>query len=321
MSWDLISAPPPPIMTLSGSLSNMDVRMMHHWSVMTWNSVAVGDGANSTLLVTTPQLAFENEFLLNGLLGVAALHMQYLTPGSDPVRKQIDVYAQKALTGFREALPEVRPGTSQYESAMVMAVLLVLLYSRNSTFEENEIMAVQWLVLYRGLQTIIKLDPVPKNERLSVYPLFQRELSELKVKPVIPRILLSMVQEIHPLDPEYEQLEYYCNTLDVLGMLFAGLKQDGVGDKLSIRIVSWCSFVSQEFTTLAKEKRPRALVILAYYMMFLKLVKLWWIEGIAERDVVAIAGVVGPIWLPYLKVPLQAIATSDEEEIARLILT
>jgi len=202
-----------------------------------------------------------------------------------------------------------------------MAILLVLLYSLNSTFEDGEIMAVQWLVLYRGLQTIIQLNPVPKNESLRVYPIFQRELSELKVKPVIPRILLSMVQEIHPLDPEYDQLEYYCNTLDTLGILFAGLKQDGVGEKLSIRIVSWCSFTSQEFTNLAKEKRPRALVILAYYMMFLKLVKLWWVEGIAERDVVAIAGVVGPRWLPYLTVPLQVIASSDEEEIARLILT
>lgn len=295
---------------------------MHHFSTMTWNSIAVGDAASSTLLFAAPQLAFENEFLLNAILGISAIHMQYLMPSSELVRKEIDIYRQKAVTSFRQTLPQIRAGTAQFEAAMVMAILLVLLYSRNSIFEDDEIMATQWLVLYRGLQAIVKLDPLFKSpHRLSVFPLFQRELSELTVKPVIPRILLAMVQEIHPLDPEYEQLEYYCTTIDVLGKLYAGLKQDGVGEKLSVRIVSWCSFTSQEFTDLAKAKRPRALIIMAYYMMFLKLVKLWWLEGIAERDVVAIAGVVGPKWLPYMEVPLQAITMSNDDEIARLILT
>jgi hypothetical protein len=116
-------------------------------------------------------------------------------------------------------------------------------------------------------------------------------------------------------------LEHYCKVLDTLGILYASLKQDGLGPELYIRIVSWCSYIDQEFTDCATQRRPRALIIMAYYLVFIKVIKgLWWLEGIPDRDIGRILKTLGPRWTPFLEVPLQASMMADKGEIAALLL-
>jgi hypothetical protein len=130
-----------------------------------------------------------------------------------------------------------------------------------------------------------------------------------------------MLQEIRPLDPDFPMIKFYCEALDVLGKLYASLKQDGLTPAFYIRVVCWPSFLTEEFATCAKEQRPRALIILAHYLTFIKIVSgLWWIEGIGERDIAAIGRILGPMWFPYLNVPLQAIKMDSQEEVANLLL-
>jgi hypothetical protein len=320
MSLAIINLTPPVTMS-SGNLSTNDLRLMYHWSTFTYNKVGVGEQMHNVLRFVLPELAFQNEFLLNGILGIASLHRQKLLPDPGHSQKETDLYRFKALKAFRQAVAAVGPDSPNYEAALVMSVLLVVLCSQNYNEEDDELIVVRWVVLYRGLYHIIMLKSYPGMLGTSVAPVFKRQNTELTTDPVVPTVLLNMLAAVHPLDPDYEELPWYCKILDALGMLYASLREDGFGTNLSIRIITWLSYGSDSFAKCAKENRPRALVILSYYLVFMKLVKgLWWIEGIPDREIKAISNIVGPKYASCMKVPLQTTAMTDVEEIANLML-
>jgi Fungal specific transcription factor domain len=314
--------PPPTLVTSTGSLSLTDMQLLHHWSTVTCNTLAIGEAANSTLQMVVPQLAFENDFLLNGILGIASLDMERLNPDSRDLQNQTTLYRGRAVADFRRALTQIEPGTRNYEAALVMSILLVVLYSPNPPTDEDELIILKWLIFYRGLSVVINMASFPKIIMAgAVGPFFRRELTQLKIGPVVPKVLVSMLQEIDIMDPDFLMLEHYCKVLDALGILYASLKQDGLGPELYIRIVSWCSYVNQEFTNCATERKPRAIIIMAHYLVFIKVIKgLWWLEGIPDRDIGRIGKSLGKKWLPYLEVPLQASTMTDKDEIAALLL-
>jgi hypothetical protein len=321
MSWELVASPSPLAMTASGALSPVDIRMMHQWSSMTSTCVAVGDVANRTLQLIIPELAFENEYLMNGILGIASLHLQSLVPNPEQVRRQTDLYRAKALSGFRKALPYVIPFSREYEAALVMSILLVVLCSRDYEMDKGQLIVVNWFILYRGLSTVMTMVSFPVVHSLSVGGIFRRQISDLKVIPVVPTVLMDMVRSIPIDDPDFLMFEEYCKILDAVGMLYASLQQDGLDEGLFIRVVAWPSFSTHGFSRCASEYRPRALVILSYYLVFVKLCKeLWWMQGVADRDLVEIKEIVGPKWLPFMAVPLQVMDLSDPAKITKVML-
>ena len=326
MSWELSRNPSVSVMTPSGSLSPLDLRLMHHWSIAATSNMAVGDGALTILRLVVPQLAFENEFLLNAILGISCLHLQQVVPTPALIQAQTNRYRAETLRGFRDVLMQftAEPArTAKYEAALIMSVLLVLLYAKGCDFDEDEIAVLQWLVLYQGLGAIIAMRPKPQYfSGLAVEPFFRRQLKDLRSQPLVPRILLNMLQEVTPFDSDFDKLQDYCTVLDSIGLLYATLSEDGLSDNLSLRVITWPSYATLGFTDSVKAKQPRALIILAYYLVFLKLVRtIWWVEGIADRDIAIISRTVGVEWLPFMEIPLQVIYMTDDEEIAKLMLT
>ena len=276
---------------------------------------------HNVLRFAMPELAFESDFLMIGILGIASLHRQRLLPDAGDTQKQTDLYRFRALSSFRKAVAAFGPDSPNYEATLVMSILLVVLCSQDYNPDDGELTIVRWVVLYRGLSALFTLRPLSEIVNSRVYPVFQRQLTELTSIPVVPTILMNMLATVHRLDPDYAELPHYCKILDAIGMLYASLREDGLGANLSIRVVSWPSFGSDPFAKFAKENRPRALVILAHYLVFIKLVKgIWWIEGMADREIKAISKLVGPKFAPYMQVPLQAAEMTNLEEIASLML-
>lgn len=311
----------PPMLTSYGNLSANDMRLMHHWSTFTYKCIGVGEHISNVLQFVLPELAFENEFLMNGMLGIASLHRQRLLPNAGNAQKQTDIYRFKAFSSFRKAVAMVGPDSPNYEAALVMSVLLVILCSQDCKSDDGELTVVRWFMLYRGLGAIMGMRTYGCLRGSSVFPMFRRQNTELKSVPLVPTILMNMFASVHPLDQDYAELPVYCKILDVLGILYASLREDGIGANLSIRVISWPSFGSDRFAQLAKESRPRALVILAHYLVFLKLVKgLWWIEGVSDREIKVINNIAGPKYASYMEVPLQAAQMTSLDDIAALML-
>ncbi|KAI1381324.1 hypothetical protein F4677DRAFT_122077 [Hypoxylon crocopeplum] len=95
----------------------------------------------------------------------------------------------------------------------------------------------------------------------------------------------------------------------------------GFNDILNLRIITFFTFVPKTFVPLAKEHRPRALIILAHHLCFAKLTPdVWWMRGIADREIRQICLEVGNEWEHLLRVPQMVLRTNNKIEIAQLII-
>ncbi|KAH7413444.1 hypothetical protein BKA64DRAFT_354677 [Cadophora sp. MPI-SDFR-AT-0126] len=323
-SWEmaLLRSPSPQVAIQStGFLSPTDLRYMHHWSTCTWSTLAVGHWSDGVLQMEIPSLAFGFDFLQDCMLGIASLHAQQLLPDPQQAQRQTAIYRARALSSFRNALTNLKWGTRKYEAALITSLLLVLLCSKDYASDDGELIVVNWLILYRGLSSVINLKTYEDIMSLSVSPIFRRELAPLKESPVIPKVLMNMVREIGPSDPDFAILKCYCEALDALGLLYGQLREGGIGPGLSLRVVTYPSYVQYDFAVAAQAKRPRALIILAYYMVFIRFVRdLWWVDGIAQQEFGTLIRFLDRDWLPYVEIPIKAMMMGTDEEAAELIL-
>jgi hypothetical protein len=323
-SYALVRNPSPPVVSTAGGFSMTDLRLLHHWTTSAFASLLVaGDPvADDILQRQLPYLAFRNDFLMHGLLGTAALHMQHLYPNSEEYHKRTDVYRARAFRSFRQALNNKFPDSEAHEAALMMSLLLIILCSQKYLTGKDEIMVLHWIPLYRGLCAILEIKhPGGHIEGTILHPLIHRKLAEVTVTPIVPTILLSMIRAIDSTDPDYKGRQTYCLLLDRLATLYAALCQDGLCESLYFKILTFPSHHTEEFVLFAKQRRPRALIILTYYLSFLKLISgIWWVEGIADKDIPIIARTLDPKWLPFMKVPLQVVEMTDRLEIAKLML-
>jgi hypothetical protein len=322
--WELIASPRPAVTTSLGSLSTIDLQMMHQWSTFTGKTTAIGPESSNVLLFNIPQLAFENDYLLQCILGISSLHLEHMSPDKKYNKKQTSKYREKALLGFRQAIAKADFQPLNWEAALINSILLLALCSKdnvNGIDRQSSLTVINWVVLYRGLSAIIMMRSFDNVANTSLKPIFRREWRELRFAPVIPRNLVTLLEGVTPLDSDFAYLESYCNVLDSMGILYGSLTQDGVAPELWIRVISWPSYLSQDFANCAVEQRPRALIILAHYLCFIKLIKgLWWVDDIPDTEIPAIMSLIGDHWLPFMTVPLAASQESDKEEIARMLL-
>jgi len=138
----------------------------------------------------------------------------------------------------------------------------------------------------------------------------------------IPKTLLTMVGAIGIGDPEYSHDKAYYDTLRYLGSLYAGLLRDEPGPRMSLRVMTWLTFVPDQFIELGRQYRPRALVILAYYSMFLTTVRdIWWIQGIGDcaiRDILKY--LTDDAWSANLALRRSALSLDCGLNVAKLLL-
>lgn len=284
--------------------------------------ITPGDISQTVLQITVPQLSFNNDFLLHTVLGISSSHMRALLPDDEDSRMQARFHRGQAFKNFREALTKIDPFKGDtWEAALVTAILLTILCARDDDLDAETIIAVKWLNLYRGLITIITMRDFDDVRGSRVGSIFRREINQLVVEPMVPLKLARMLDEIDPSEPDFEDLPRYRKALDMLGILYASLYQDGLGPAIQTRVIAWPSFISLDFTDLANEKRPRALILLAHYMCFVRLQEdCWWMEGIAERDLTQILKMVPPRLYRFLEIPCQMMVLKTVQEMKHLLL-
>lgn len=296
---------------------------MHFWSLFTSQSVAPGTYADQILQVTLPQLAFENPYLLDVMLGISSLHLQSLVTSTSADRQQTALYRANAFSGFREALPMVtttKPGS--WESALLTSIMLTMLCAKDFQLEEGDLHVLHWINLYRGLSSVISLGQFNQVMSSVVAPLFKRSLTDLKIEPVVPYNLYEMLQNISPGDPDFPHLSTYREILDYIGVLYASLIQDGNSPALQTRVVSWCSLIQFEGAMLARERRPRMLILLAHYLVFVKICSrdVWWMEGTGEGDISRIFRMVPPRYFHLLDLPRACATMENPADVVDLML-
>ncbi|KAH6877327.1 hypothetical protein B0T10DRAFT_413376 [Thelonectria olida] len=297
-----------------------DMKLLWFYTATTSSSFSVagpGTPVEEILKVRMVQVAFETPFLMDSLFALSSLHMQSLNQDCDPSRAL--AYRARSFEGYRTAVESAAP--ENYAALIANSLFLTALSSQ--VFREpdgKELYILDWMVVWRGIGLVIDLMGVDNLFHTGMYALFQRPPIDLMAALAdIPNHLLFMVSSIKSDDQDYEDIATYHETLKYLASLYMNLR-DGFNPVMSLRIVTFFTFLPRRFVELGRQRRPRALVIIAYYAVFLKLTtSIWWLEGVGQRSLLDLCKFLSPEWDHLLHVPKAAMEAEDELEIARVI--
>lgn len=305
---------------------DIDMRLLWFYTTHTWTSYSTGSlrfrDVEEVLRVHVVQHAFANPFLMDCLLGLSAMHLNRCgIPSMGVPRTRELLYRAKAFETYRKAVEAADPAT--FPALLACSVLLCGLSTDGFRGESaRPLYLLDWMVLWRGIGAIVSITGLPRLFQSGVAALIYRPEVDLDASVRhVPSHLLSMVASIEQGDPDLPFAEAYSLALKHLGSLYLELRH-GPSELLMLRIVIFFTYLSAEFVDAARRRRPRALVILAHYLVFTKLsaVRCWWMQDVADHEIPSICGLLGPGWAHMLRVPVTALPLTDMLDIARLLL-
>ncbi len=299
-----------------------DMKLLWFYTIKGYDAFAAEAGrqpkVDEVMQVTIPQHAFNNPFLMDCLLALSALELQQLGQPIEPAR--VLVYRTRAFAGYRRAVESATP--AQLPALLACSLLLCALSSQ--MFRDPDckpLYIVDWMVVWRGIGLMVKmLDPKVLFES-GMAMIFARPPLDLDASAAcIPNHLLFMASSMPADDPDYAHATTYYEALKYLGSLYREL-DISIGRVLNLRTITWMTFLPHAFTELVRAHRPRALIIMAHYLVFVKIsVGLWWMRGIADKEIRDVRDALGSKWHQYLAAPLAALETADQVTLGKILL-
>ncbi|KAI1476606.1 hypothetical protein F4774DRAFT_233904 [Daldinia eschscholtzii] len=285
------------------------------FSIQTGRSPAV----DHVLQVKIVQHAFQSPFLMDCLMAVSSLHLRTM---NQPVpAHRAAAYCSRAFEGYRKAIEAANP--VDFPALIACSLLMVAVSSHPFRDPDSKpLYVIDWMQVWRGISLIFEIVTPRVLQDSGMAMLFYRPPVDLeKAASYIPNNLLFMVASIKSGDADDEHQQTYYDMLKYLGSLYQEIREHGFSPILDLRIVTFLTFVPRPFIPLAREHRPRALILLAHYLCFTKMTRgVWWLDGIADREIGHICKSVGEEWVHLLRVPQMVLRTEGKVEIAQLII-
>ncbi|KPM43904.1 hypothetical protein AK830_g2586 [Neonectria ditissima] len=280
---------------------DVDMKLLWFYTTATSESFSVEPGRRDlkkdVMQTTIVQYAFENPFLMNSLFALASLHLQNLNQG---VPRRALTYRAQSFEGYRRAIEQAKPET--FPALLVNSLLLTALSSQNFREDNaNDLYILDWMIIWRGIRLMFQMTSITSIMSLGIGPLFDRpEIDADAASAAIPNQLISMVSLIRPEEDDYLDVPVYYETLKYLGSLYDNI-QNPMDEAMTLRIITWFTILPSKFIELARAKQPRALVIIAHYAVFIKMIRsVWWVVGVGNRSIKDICKHLGPPWHQFL---------------------
>ncbi|KAF2264805.1 hypothetical protein CC78DRAFT_568046 [Lojkania enalia] len=218
LSLEISASLAPAVLTSIGQLTNIDLKYLHHYKTFTWRYITVRDEdiIHHLNREVVPQMGLSSPYLLYAILSIAAAHSNFLFPSSQ-ARYISAVYRQKAFSVYNKSLQNIT--TDNYETLLLTSVLIqAMVPPPDLPYTDNGILTwvSQFLSMTQGLRILAGLTWSSGIEKLSVYPIFCREVRTLPPPPFTspPELLFTKHPGLPGQDPEYPNPPAtYRNTL------------------------------------------------------------------------------------------------------------
>ncbi|TRX90470.1 hypothetical protein FHL15_008639 [Xylaria flabelliformis] len=301
----------------------IDMKMLWFYTAYSFQAFSINAGRSHAvdfaLKIKIVEHAFRSPFLMETLKALAALHLRSLNQ-SVPNHKLIEYQAQ-AFQGYRNAIETANP----VDFPALLGCSLFTIAMSSQTFRDpngKRLFIVDWIAMWRGIGLIIELISPQAVKDSGLAAMFYRPPIDLeKAAQYVPNNLLFMVTSIQHGDVDYDHQKQYYELLKYLGSLYMELIDHGFGPVLDLRIMTLFTFCPRPLLALAKQLRPRMLVILAYWLCFVNMLRSgsWWMQGLTPQ-IGQIIEEVGDQWEHLMRVPQMVMQTTDTVRMARLII-
>lgn len=306
---DLISTRQPE----STDLDLVDLKLLHHFAI------AVAPNFSNPLKPDTLRLwqdhliklGFKHEFLLRGILAVAAYHKVYLHPeNSEEYAILASRHQGLALTRFQEALGHVDESNCHALFGF-SCLVIVMTFASSTKSQPTDFNAdvLQWFHLLRGAKIV--LDMFSDAIKCSfLKPLLdEMAYTENAAAYAIPGAdhITDLFRICGISNHERETSQAYTLAIHTLLSTFtqASICRER-GDAMILASFVWPVNLPPKFVDLLSEKQPEALVILAHYCVLIQWSETqdnWFVDGWGRYMFETIRDSVPESWSEHLKWP------------------
>ncbi len=286
--------------------------------------------------------AFDHPYLLNAILAITALYLWTCEVQQLPESRTVQIpkafrhvdfsqlhraYLNLAISEERDALSSLGPSNSDAVglTSILLSIMSTCLLSDTPTSDENEYFPpIQWLTLAGAIQTVFQaaIPFLPEGAmmlylRASREPNFRDKSLLFDPNNVMPfaRVLDFEDSEqpfVNQAETEPTTYEAYRSALAVIGSIYNAARAGEPEHYLCMRVVAFGPLVPKSFVRLLAQKRPRAMVILAHYMVFVRYVdSYWWFKGRAEKEILGIQRSLPEKWQWALRWPLAVLSSPE----------
>ena len=287
------------------------LELMHQYTAYTYLTISDSVDFQPIWQHTVPKEALTHDFLMHGILALAALHIAHERP------EQEDLYISSALrhhntaiVSFRSALQQVTEENCHAMFAFsTILLVLTLAFAQTGIQERDSIQdLIQIFTLLQG--TCLVLESAMKWITTGpLEPLVRRGLAgRNRAQEAAQR----QDNSTDPAEQALNSLEEYCqrtvespSSSDAYSLAIGKLRgcaaraRQNPGDHAAV--VGWLVLVNSEYIDSVKNKDPVALVIMGLYGVLLdKLKGEWWILDMGERIVEAICEQIPAESLPLM---------------------
>jgi hypothetical protein len=304
-----------------------ELELLHHFTTETCYTLSDRPESHDLWRVNAPQVAFQHDFLMRGILAISALHLSRLKPLRHDHYRQIAIKQQdSALSSFRSIMSNMSNMSNMDETncdAFFALSSLIVVYGFESPktsdslgmFSYNGLDSDEWLPLIRGVNSILmSVWPWIKNGRLKGLLHDHQQEPPQKQLPDILNDQLSHLEDLcENASDGPEAVEVYRTALALLRASFVRMNNRPPYEcEVSIAFL-WPVMVPQEFMTKLNDRRPEALIILAHYCVILHhLDDYWWMRGWATHIVENIERELDNDWLFWIHWPRNVITVEQK---------
>jgi hypothetical protein len=282
---------------------------MHHFTAITSQTFSDTQEQKLAWQVDIPSIAYDTQYLMDAILAVSALHLRSKQPGDNSLIRASHGYMASALAQYSSLLSD---GLSAFnaEALFSTATLIALQASASRRFDDDQgdgaySLPLAWFHSFQGVKAIVMASWQWLRTSDRIYPIINGQPAlSLKLDPerksFFAPLLDGMEEQLETL-PELmraETRQAYEHSVAFLNW----------SHERPVRncILGFAATVSRRFVELIGQHDPRALVIASCFFALTKVVDdVWWLQGIAKREVNGICSLLPSSWWPRMEWPLR----------------
>ncbi|GAW11886.1 hypothetical protein ANO14919_012390 [Xylariales sp. No.14919] len=271
---------------VDSSKHRFDMRLMYHYATATAPSLIEAFQPEARVILalqaSLPNLAFEHDFVMDAVLFLAILHLGSEEGGPSLSMPPIVTYQDRLLGS---------PG----------------------------LWVARWLALKSGPRIFMSVHASATGEAANQHDSVALTARQHPAGPstpmaVFPDLLKALSVDVGLEDPDSEAALTQAAACigKFAGLLTLPLSTSQIGSQVR----RWSlALESKRYLDLLRASNPRALIILAYYLVFMQYLPcVWLFKDAAFHDMELIRSLLGPDWQQYLAVPCAALDLSTDKE-------
>ncbi|EEY19093.1 conserved hypothetical protein [Verticillium alfalfae VaMs.102] len=279
------------------NLGGRELELMHHYSVNTANTLAIRDDVRHIWRHVIPEEGYRHPFIMDGMLAISALHKSLLVPSMRQDYLTLAAHYQSSgLKGYTLQLPNVTIKNwipvFCFAGLTVIYVSLLPVRCENHVLPEPLLSMLELFAVTRGMQSF--LEPYLDNLVTTRFaPLFHgtqanfsNEMAGSRRQACIPGDTFAALSRLRAVLAEHVPADAREDYLKAVAALerTARLIADAGMDVDPGMVFIWAYEVSGRVLTDVRGHAPAALLLLAHYCVFLRILesRIWYFRGWAK---------------------------------------